>query len=174
MPSKESRKKAGKASDLPVDILDQIDRLLVEGVSYDDISNFLGEQGFEISKTAIGRHGEEFFETCRKLRVLEEKSRVLASRGEDGLILEEATSRLLAQMILEALLSGEIEKERLPRMLSDFTRLQSSNVQREKLRLEVMRRTEKSAEDEDESGRRGGLSDEAAAEIRRKILGLPE
>lgn len=173
MPSKGPRKKAGKASDLPVDILDQIDRLLVEGTSYEDISDFLAEQGFEISKTAIGRHGEEFFETCRKLRVLEEKSHVLASRGEDGLILEEAASRLLAQMILDALLSGEIEKERLPRILSDFTRLQSSNVQREKLR-ESMRRTEKSAEDEDESGRGGGLSDEAAAEIRRKILGLPE
>ncbi len=173
MPSKGPRKKAGKASDLPVDVLDQVDRLLVEGTSYEDISDFLAEQGFEISKTAIGRHGEEFFETCRKLRVMEEKSRVLASHGGEGLILEEAASRLLAQTILEALLSGEIQKDLLPKILSDFTRLQSSNVQREKLR-ESMRRTEKSAEDEDESGRRGGLSDEAAAEIRRKILGLPE
>ncbi|MHC1727946.1 MAG: phage protein Gp27 family protein [Syntrophobacteraceae bacterium] len=168
------RKKMGKTNDLPPEVLDQVNRLLVEGMTYEEISGFLAEQGYEISKTAVGRYGRDFLEFCRRLRINEEKSRALASDEKSGLLLEEAASRLFALKILESLLSGEIDLVRLPRLLSEFAKLQSSNVQRERLRREFRKRTEETAEEVAQSARSGGLSDKTAEEIRRKILGIAE
>lgn len=159
---------------LPPEMMEQIDRLLVEGYSYEEISDFISAQGYDLTKTALGKYGKDFLQTYRRLRVIEEKSRALASDEQSGLVLEEAASRLFALMILEAQLAGEIDLKCLPKLLSDFARLQSSNVQRERLRREFKKRVEKTAEEVGQSARRGGLSDAAADEIRRKILGIPE
>lgn len=168
------RKRKGKAKELPPQVAEQVDRLLVEGSSFEEISNFLSEQGHDIAKTTIGRYGKDFLECLRRLRVIEEKSRALASGDEDGLVLGEAASRLFAQMIIESQLEGKIDLDILPKLLSDFARLQSSNVQRERLRREFRARVEKAAEEVGQKTRKGGLSDEAAEEIRRKILGIAE
>ncbi len=168
------RKRRGKAKELPPHVAEQVDRLLVEGSSFEEIGSFLAEQGHDIEKTTIGRYGNDFLECYRRLRVIEEKSRALASDNEDGLVLGEAASRLFAQMIIESQLKGEIKIDILPKLLSDFARLQSSNVQRERLRLEFRARVEKAAEEVGQKTRKNGLSEEAAEEIRRKILGIAE
>ncbi len=169
-----ARKRKGKGKELPLHIAEQVDRLLVEGSSFEEIRSFLAEQGQDITKTTIGRYGAEFLECYRRLRVIEEKSRALASDTEDGLLLGEAASRLFTQMIIESQLDGKIELETLPKLLSDFARLQSSNVQRERLRREFRARVEKAAEEVGQKNRKNGLSEEAAEEIRRKILGIAE
>ncbi len=169
-----ARKRKGTTAGLPPHVLEQVDRLLVEGSSCEEIGTFLSAQGYDIAKTAIGRYGKDFLQSYRRLRIIEEKSRALASDEESGLVLEEAASRLFALMILEAQLAGEIDLKLLPKLLSDFARLQSSNVQRERLRREFKRRVEKTADEVKSSARRGGLSDGAAEEIRRKILGISE
>jgi Protein of unknown function (DUF3486) len=173
MPRPSPKKKPGTEG-LPPEVLEQVDRLLVEDSSFEEIGEFLRTQGFNIAKTALGRYGKDFLQTYRRLRVIEEKSRTLASDEETGLVLEDAASRLFALMIIEAQLSGIIDLKVLPKLLSDFARLQSSNVQRERLRREFRRRVEKTAEEVGQSAKGAGLSDGAAAEIRRKILGLSE
>jgi len=157
--------------ELPPDVLDQLDGLLSEGdVSGERIEAFLSSRGYDIRKTSIGRYGGDFMQCCLRLRMVENKSRALASDDDSALVLEEAASRLFALKILESLFSEEMDVATLARLLSLFARLQSSNVQRERLRRELKRRAEKSAEEERGGG---GLSDEAADEIRRKILGIP-
>jgi hypothetical protein len=174
MPPERSPKKMDETRDLPPEILAQVNRFLVEGESYEEISTFLSAEGYEISKTAIGRYGKEFLEYCRRLRVIEEKSRTLAAGEESGLVMGEAAARLFVIEILEAQLAGEMNLADFPKLLSDFSRLQSSNVQRERLRREFRGRVEKAAEEVKQSVREGGLSDKAAEEIRRKILGIAE
>ncbi|MEN6441693.1 MAG: phage protein Gp27 family protein [Syntrophobacter sp.] len=161
------------AEDLPPDVMEQLDGLLSEGeASGERIGAFLSSRGYDIRKTAIGRYGEDFMQCCLRLRMVEKKSHVLASDDESAMVLEEAASRLFALKILESLFSEEMDVATLAKLLSLFSRLQSSNVQRERLRLEFKRREKKSAEEEPRDGG-GGLSDEAADEIRRKILGIP-
>lgn len=168
------RKTKGKANALSPDLLEQVDRLLVEGSSFEEIGAFLADQGHDIKQTTIGRYGEGFLQCLRRLRIIEEKSRALASDDESGLAMGEAASRLFAQMIIEAQLKGEIDIKVLPKLLADFARLQSSNVQRERLRREFRARAEKAAEEVGRKTAKGGLSDETADWIRRKILGITE
>ncbi len=174
MMSPRPRKKRAATDVLPQEVLEQVDRLLVEGSSSEEIGEFLSDRGFDIAKTALGRYGKDFLQSYRRLKIIEEKSRALASDEQSGLVLEEAASRLFALMIIEAQLSGDIDLKVLPKLLSDFARLQSSNVQRERLRREFRRRIEKAAEEVEQSVKGGGLSDRAAEEIRRKILGISE
>lgn len=156
--------------ELPPHVLERLDALISEGgASSGRIGGFPASEGYDVRKTAIGRYGEDFMHYYLRLKMVEKKARALASGDDGGLLLEEAASRLFSLMILETLLSEQLDPAAMTKLLSVFSRLQSSNVQRERLRREFKKRTEKTAEDEHQ----GGLSDEAADEIRRKILGIP-
>lgn len=166
----------GRVNDeLPREIREQVDRLLIEGGStYDEIRDFLASQGYDISRSAIGRYGKDFLACYQRLRVIEDKSRALVSEVGDGLVLEEAASKLFAQMILEAQISGDLDIKELPRIISDFAKLQASNVMRERYKREIKAKVEKTAADVEKTAKKGGLTPETAAEIRKKILGLAE
>ncbi len=161
------------ADELPAELRREVDRLLVEGnVTYDDIQAFLAGKGHDISRSAIGRYGKEFLATYQRLRVIEDQSRTLVSEAGEGMVLEEAAAKLFAQKIVEAQLSGDLNILEMPRLVSDFAKLQSSTVARERFKRELQDRVVKTADEAGKIARQGGLSDEKAEEIRRKILGI--
>ncbi len=158
-------------SDLPPEVQREVDRLLVEGdATYDEIRDFLARRGFDISRSAIGRYGKEFLANYRRLRIVEDKSRVLVSEAGDGMVLEEAAAKIFAQMILEAQLSGELDITELPRIISDFAKLQASSVLRERMKKEFEKKVEKTADKVEETARREGVSAETIQKIRRDVL----
>jgi hypothetical protein len=159
--------------ELPQELKREVDRLLVEGnVTYDDIKAFLEEKGYDISRSAIGRYGKEFLASYQRLRVIEEKSRALVSEAGDGMVLEEAAAKIFAQKIVEAQLLEGFDILENPRLIGDFAKLQSSTVARERFKRELKDKVEKTAESVVRTARQGGLSEEKAEEIRRKILGI--
>ena len=159
--------------ELPQELKREVDRLLVEGnVTYDDIKAFLEEKGYDISRSAIGRYGKEFLASYQRLRVIEEKSRALVSEAGDGMVLEEAAAKIFAQKIVEAQLLDGFDVLENPRLIADFAKLQSSTVARERFKRELKEKVEKTAESVVRTARQGGLSEEKAEEIRKKILGI--
>lgn len=170
-----ARRRHGRVRDeLPPEVREEVDRLLIEpGVTYDDIRAYLADKGYDISRSAIGRYGKDFLSVYQQLRMIEDKSKALVSEaGGDGMVLEEAASKLFAQLILEAQMSGQIKVTKLPRIISDFARLQASTVLRERLKKEFADRVKKTADEVGKVARAKGLSDETAEEIRKKILGI--
>jgi hypothetical protein len=159
--------------DLPQELREQVDRLLIEpGNTYEDIKAFLAKEGHDISRSAIGRYGKDFLNVYQQLRQIEDKSKALVSEAGDGMILEEAASKLFAQMILEAQMSGKIDVARYPQILGEFARLQASTVLRERLKRDFANKVKKTADAVIKTAKSNGLSDEAAEEIKRKILGI--
>ena len=168
-----SRRKHGRIRDeLPPDVRAQVDRLLIEGATYDDVKAFLARAGFEIGRSSIGRYGKEFLSAYGRLRVVEDKSRALVSEAGDGLVLEEAAAKIFAQMIIEAQLSGELDIKALPRIISDFAKLQSSSAMRERMKMEVRDKANAVAEEVVKVAKTSGLTEEKAALIKKKILGI--
>jgi len=168
------RRKHGRVRDeLPVEIREQVDRLLIEpGNTYDDIKAFLDEQGFDISRSAIGRYGQDFLNTYQQLKIIEDKSRVLVSEAGDGMVLEEATAKMFSQMILEAQLSGKLDIKKLPRIISDFARLQASSVLRERLKKEVSKRADKALDNIAKKTRKKNIDPETLKIIKEEIYGI--
>lgn len=169
-----SRRKHGRIRDeLPPEIREQVDRLLIEpGNTYDDIKVWLAERGYNIGRSAIGRYGKDYFASYQQLRIIEEKSKALVSEAGDGMVLEEAVSKLFAQKIIELQLKDDLDIKDLPRIISDFAKLQASTVMRERLKKEFVKKVEKTADTVAKAVKSKGLSDEAAEDIKKKILGI--
>jgi DNA-binding transcriptional ArsR family regulator len=159
--------------ELPAEVRREVDRLLVEGnATYDEIADYLTGRGYDISRSAVGRYGRDFLGQYQRLKIIEDKSRVLISEAGDGLPLEEAAGKLIVQKILEVLMSGEYDVLEVPRLVSDFAKLQSSTVLRERLKMEFQKTVEKTANEVVKVAKTGGLSEEKAEEIRKRILGI--
>jgi len=169
----DSRRRHGRIRDeLPPEVREQVDRLLIEGATYDDIKAWLDGEGYDIGRSSVGRYGKGFMAAYRNLKIIEDKSRALVSEAGDGMVLEEAASKLFSQMILEAQLSGKLDIKKLPRIISDFAKLQTSTVSRERLKRDIAERVAQTADDVAKTIKKSGLSDETAEEIRKKIMGI--
>lgn len=160
------------SDELPAEDRREIDRLLIEGATYDDIKAFLEQKGRDISRSAIGRYGKGFLADYKRLKVIEDKSRTLVSEVGEGMVLEEAASKIFAQKIIEAQLEGGFDVLKLPRLVSDFAKLQSSSILRERLKMEFKKRVETVAGEVKKAVKARGLDESQAEEIRRKILGI--
>jgi hypothetical protein len=159
--------------ELPQEVREKVDRLLVEGGStYDDIRDFLAAEGYDISRSAIGRYGKDWLNTYQRLRIAEDKARTLVSEVGDGLALDEAASRLLMQKVLELLISTELTPKERASLMKSVAILQSSSVQREKLKKELRSKVEEVAEEVTQTARRGGMSDELIREMEERVLGI--
>lgn len=161
------------SDELPAEIRAEVNRLLIEpDVTYDDIVAFVKEKGYDISRSSVGRYGKGFLAIYQKLRIIEDKSKALVSEAGEGLVLEEAASKLFVQKIIELQMADDIDIKDIPRILSDFAKLQSASIMRERLKGDFKKKVDKAADDVVKTVKKEGLSAEKAAEIRNKILGV--
>ena len=131
---------------LPRELRDEVDRLLIEGATYEEVAAHCRARGYDISRSSIGRYGKEFLNTYRRVRIIEDQARALQSEPGEGLLLEEAASKLFLRQVLELLLRAEIDLLEMPRILSDFAKLQQSSVARERLKAQSAARLKEAGE----------------------------
>lgn len=162
------RRRSKVETELPPELREEVDRLLIEGATYEEISLYLKDRGYDISRSSIGRYGKEFLNLYRRVKIIEDKSRAITSDTGDGLVLEEAASKLFTQQILKMLLAQEMDISAKSRIISDFAKLQSSSVQRERLKAEFRKRAEKAVE----SIRKKEIPQEVLREIEEAIYGI--
>lgn len=168
-----TRRRSRIEIDLPAEIRKQVDRLLLEpSTTYDEIKTFLTSQGYDISRSSIGRYGKEFFEAYQQVKRFEDQSRALVGEVGDGMTMEEALSKVLLQKVLAAVTKGDFDVMEKSRLLADFAKLQSSNIQREKLKDEYARAARIAAEKVEVIAKKGGLSAATVQQIRKEILGI--
>lgn len=162
--------------DLPKTVKEEVHRLLIEGETYEGISEYLKSRDYDISKSSVGRYGKDFFEAYQAVKRFEEQSQVLKSEAGQGLSMDEALTKLLLQKTMGALMGENFDIMEVPRLISDVAKLQSSNVNREKFKAEVAAKARQELMSEqkhqmDKAVKSGGL-DPAAAQKARQILGL--
>ncbi|GAB4485975.1 MAG: DUF3486 family protein [Thermodesulfovibrionales bacterium] len=171
-PHVKTRRHSRIESELTPELKRQVDALLIEDKTYDEIAAFLRENGHDISRTSVGRYGKGFLNAYKRLRMIEDQSRTLKGEVGDGMVLEEAASKIFTQQIIEMLLDAGMEPGKLPKLAMAFSMLQSSSVSREKFKADIAKRVAKTAEAVTQIAKKGGLSEGAAAQIREKILGI--
>lgn len=160
-----------------------LDRKLVSGgfAGYEALSAWIEEQGFEISKSALHRYGQDFEERLGALKLATEQARaIVAESGDDEGAVNEALIRLLQERLFGVLMDlnmeGEVAQKNLPEILSKISRaiadVGRASVQQKKFRQEVQARAKATAEEAVATVKRAGLSDEAAEQIKKSILGI--
>ncbi len=171
---KKVRRHSKVERELPPEIREQVDALLIQGETYEAIAEFLKKRGYDISRSSIGRYGKEFLQLVREIKILEDQAKAIISDSEESLILEEAASKLFSKNILKLLLQGNVDIKEIPKIISGFAKLQASSISREKFKSEIRQKVKKTAEEVRKVASKKGLSEEAVKEIEAKILGIAD
>lgn len=170
-------------SQLPTEVRTQLDqRLLASGFSgYTDLTDWLQGEGFEISRSAVGRHASKFKQRMERLRettaMAKEAGSLLDDEGAHG-----ATAVALAQSNLIELLflyqeadketDLELKSKMVGQMSKSAAELMRAEVVQQKHKADVRSRAQAAADEVDEVVRAAGLSNDAAENIRARILGI--
>ena len=172
-PHEKIRKRSRIDTELPAEIRQEVDRLLIEGATYEDISDYLNARGHDISRSSVGRYGRDFLNLYRRIRVIEDKSRALSSEPGE-MALEEAASKLFTGEILELLMAHALDVSEKSRIIGDFAKLQSSSVARERLKSDTKNRIDAKLSDlESRAKAKGtGLDPETLRRVREEIYGI--
>lgn len=164
---------------LPNELREALDKRLVqEGFqNYEEMSAWLAEQGYDISKSSVHRYGQEFEDRLDALRVATAQAKeIVSATGDDEGALSDALTSLVQEKAFRVLTSMDMEEQEVEftGLMNAIARLQRSSVQQKKLMAEMRQRAREAADDAEHIAREGGLSDEAAAKIRDKILGVTD
>lgn len=165
-----------KVLDLPTEVKEELDRRLVAGgfQNYSGLAAWLAEQGYELSRSAVHRYGQTFEERLGALRVVGEQAKMVMREIDDTGEIGEALTALAQERTFGLLMELEIDPEEVKYtdLVKSIAKLNATNVQQKKWRDDVQQRARKAADEVDALTRKAGLSDDAAAAIRAKILGV--
>lgn len=170
---------------LPEEVRRWLERALTEsGFSgYHELEELLRQQGFIISKSAIHRYGQKIERRFSAIRAATDAARMLTEGAADD---QDARSEAVIALIQTELFDSIVElQEMSPEEMDPQTRvallskvaknvsaLSRASVNLKKFQSEVRVRAQAVASNAEKIARKGGLSADAAAQIRREILGI--
>lgn len=164
---------------LPEPVKKWLDKALIEGnfSGYEALEEELRGRGFAISKSGIHRYGTKLQEKIDGVRKSTEMARILAAEvGDDEGVLNDALVRILQDKLFHLVMDLEVDPSKinvqsLSRSIADLAR---ASISQKKYMAEVRAKSKAAAEDISKEVKKAGLSDEAANDIRKRILGIGE
>ncbi|ARO88168.1 DUF3486 domain-containing protein [Nitrosospira lacus] len=181
-----------KVGELPAEVRAWLDRALADNQfgEYEALSVMLEERGFAISKSSLHRYGTKLERRLAAIKASTEAAAAIAAAAPD-----EADNRsnaiisIVQTEIFEALLamqeaeeSGDPGKRKktdpgkriaiLGHAAKNIATLTRSSVNLKKHQADVYAKAQSAAAAAEKIAKKGGLSAEAVAEIRKQILGI--
>lgn len=166
-----------KVDELPEAARQELEqRLIKNGFSgYEELSLWLQQQGFEISKSSLHRWGSTFEERCAALRMATQQAKaIVAATPDDEGDMTEALMRLMQERLFSALVDIEVDPKKLNlgSLAKALAPIARASIAQKKYAAEVKERVRAAAEAVDRIVQTGGLSAEGAAQLRAQILGI--
>lgn len=161
---------------LPDNIRDDLERKLLSGgfADYAALEAWLREQGFEISRSAIHRFGQEFQAKCEAIKIATEQAKaIVATVGDDEGNMNEALIRLIQQLSFDVLIKNQDAEiaSILPKMGVMIAKLSKASVDQKKWAAEARKRAIAEAADTVEAtAKQEGVSPDTIQKIRRDVL----
>lgn len=129
----------GKIEGLPDTLKREVENRLLKGCTYEDISGYLQEQGYDIHFSSVGRYGRKFLNRFESVRVAKEFAKLLADDNVDrpATELHEANNLLASQLIMEAMVDDDMDPDERAKVAKSIASLQRAQVANEKLKLDA-------------------------------------
>jgi Protein of unknown function (DUF3486) len=165
---------------LPGDVHAELDRKLVEGAfsDYRGLSKWLSEKGFQISHASVQRYSVGFEKRLSAVTLASKQAEAVAEAAPDREgAMTDALTRLIQQKIFATLVEVEDMDEgdmaKLARAVADLGRATISQKRwAEEVRSRLDQQKRAAGERVSKLRATGGLSDEAATEMRNILLGI--
>lgn len=143
---------------------------------YQQLTDWLSEQGYQISKSSVHRYGQDIQERIDAVKISTEHARaVVAATPDDEGAVNEALMRLVQERLFTMLLEFDVDsvkKLNLGSLARAIAELGRASVVQKKWMAEVRDRAARAAEEVGNMVRKGGLSEESVDMIRRRVLGI--
>jgi hypothetical protein len=132
------------------------------------------------SRAGLARYGKNFLSRMEQLNAMREQARqIVTSANGDGMVLDEAATNLVLNEIMSIFMARDpldpkdgITPADVARIAAGLGKLQSSSVQREKLKTDFAQRAAAAAKKVSGMAKKAGLSKQAIAQIEREVLGV--
>lgn len=163
-----------KVLSLPTEVKEWLDQALIENnfSQYEALSAALAERGHSIGKSALHEYGQNFEDRLSALRTASEqaKAMVAAAPDDEGAV-NEALMRLVQEQIFNSLMAqdGKVDLAKTAKAVAELGR---ASVVQKKWQAEVRLKAESAAQAVEKIAKKGGLSADTVAEMRREILGV--
>lgn len=166
-----------KVEQMPPEVKAWLDRALVDNnfSEYEALSCELKERGFDISKSALNRYGQDFEARLSALKMASEQAKAIveATPDDEGAV-SDALMRLVQERLFSLLLAEE-GKVDLPKAAKAIAELAKATIAQKRFAIEQGARKKLLAEQEErlEEELRGadGLSEELENRIRGILMG---
>ena len=167
-----------KISKLPEAVKSWLDKALAANgfADYELLAADLKVRGFDISKSAVHRYGQEFENRLSALRMASEQAKaIVESAPDDEGAVSEALMRLVQEKLFQTLLDFKVDPDKpvnLAGAAKAVAELSRATVTQKKWQNEVRAKAAVAADAVEAIAKKGGLSAEAMDTIRRGILGI--
>lgn len=151
---------------------------------YEDLADWLAGEGYQISKSALHRYGQDlqadFDAAMSDVRKTTELARayVQSDQDEQGALID-ATQRMAQESLLRIVIALRQAEDdpaaaahhmvKVSRALSDLSR---ATISTRKYQAEVRAKAEAAAKQVEDVGRQGGLGPDRIAELRKIVTGI--
>lgn len=164
------RKRYKVETELPRQLREQLNRLLLEGMTYEEGEAWCKKHGYDIGKSSIGRYGKAYFEAYQKIIQFEDQSRALTSAVDEGMPMEEAVGKMLLQKVMAALVDGSADITENSRLLADVAKLQSAHIHMNRWKGELEKRAKKAVANIEKKSKH--IDAETLRIIKEEVYGL--
>jgi hypothetical protein len=176
-----------KVYSLPQSVKEELDRKLVANhfSGYVELSEWLNNEGFEISKSSLHRYGEKYQKELEAINIATEQAKAIAELlPDDEDTMAQALSRIAQTKLFGVLQEVDISYaisdinhsdesiDKISKLIASIARLNQSSVNLKKYAAEVKSKAASVADSIADLARKGGISDSTIDEIKNRILGI--
>ena len=164
---------------LPTEVKAWLDQELVrlQFSGYVDLADRLKTQGYEISKSALGRYGKKFKDEQKELKQSIEMAKAFAEViGDDGAALNQTLTALAQKELMEVIRTRRYDENiKLPHLIRSIASLNRSDINTKKFNIEQAaekRALNKAADAVEKAATQKGMSKQDAQFWREQVLGV--
>ena len=121
----------GKIDGLPVQVKEKVEEGLLSGKTYKEISGELGEEGYDVHESSVGRYGRKYLKRFESVRVAEDEV------DRPPTEMHEANNMIMSQILMEAMMDGEMKAKEMASVAKSIATLQSAQVNNERLKIKA-------------------------------------
>lgn len=129
----------GKIDSLPVEVKTGVEESLLSGKTYKEISDDLNDAGYDVHESSVGRYGRKYLKRFESVRVAKQFAKLLAEDEVDRPPTEmhEANNMIMSQILMEAMMDGEMKAKEMASVAKSIATLQSAQVNNERLKIKA-------------------------------------
>ena len=170
---------------LPENLRHELERKLAENgfANYTELTEWLNNQGYQISRSAVHRYGQQVERRFAAIKASTEAARLIAEGASDESdTRSEALMAMVQTELFDALVEiGEMNNEQLDPLarfdvMSEGAKriagLISASTRLKEYQNKVKAKAQAAADEVAKTVKKGGLSDDTAEQIRKQILGI--